>query len=141
VTKSAQQGKLGRDLPDTEDQLFELENFPLLDVAQGIKTMGCSTLFKNLLTLMVSTALPDDTRLIQQAYAVKDWEMVENLAHKIKSGALYCGTIKMQYACQYLERYRKAGHTLSLEKLYHQLITILEETHLTLTQWLSTQKD
>jgi len=140
VTHVSQNGKLGRDLPDTEEQLFELEKFPLLDVNLGIQTMGNQSLFKNLLNVMVNMAIPEDASQIKKAYAEQDWDLVENLAHKIKSGALYCGTIKMQYACQYLERYRKAGHTNSLDRLYHQLMDVLEETQISLTRWLSSQE-
>ena len=39
----------------------------------------------------------------------------------------------MQYACQYLERYKKAGYTKLLDPLYHQLIKVLEETKYTIT--------
>jgi len=34
------QGGLGRDLPDTETALFELEKFPLIDVDLALKNMG-----------------------------------------------------------------------------------------------------
>lgn len=127
---------LGRDLPDTEEQLFELDKFPLLDVEDGIKKIGDETILRTLLHMMIDQAIPDDVISIQKAFAEKDWQRVEELAHRMKAGALYCGTIKMQYACQYLERYRKAGHSTSLEKLYHQLIQVLEETKHHIALWL-----
>ncbi|MGQ3890442.1 Hpt domain-containing protein [Legionella sp. CNM-4043-24] len=138
MTDVNEYGQLGRDLPDTEEQLFQLEKYPLLDADLGIQTMGSRSLFKSMLNVMVTMALPDDLSQIKKAYADKDWDLVENLAHKIKSGAMYCGTIKMQYACQYLERYRKAGYSQSLDRLYHQLLDVLEETQISLTRWLST---
>lgn len=139
MINSGQHGKLGRDLPDTEEQLFDLEQFPILDIQSGIESMGSPNLFRQLLDLMNNTAIPDDTRLIKQAWANSDWDEVEQLAHRIKSGALYCGTVRMQYACQYLERYRKAGHTKSLDKLYHQLIQVLEETRQVVSLWMASE--
>ncbi|MBA4260435.1 MAG: hypothetical protein C0446_14825, partial [Chitinophaga sp.] len=64
------------------------------------------------------------------------WEEVEKLAHKIKGGVAYLGTQKMRYACQYLERYYKAGHRTLLEPLYQQLISVSNDTNQTLLNWL-----
>ena len=76
---------------------------------------------------------------IQDAYAQKNWDTVEALAHKIKSGALYCGTKKLTFACQYLERYHKAGHAKLLEALYQQFFTTVEQTKKAIDKWLATQ--
>jgi hypothetical protein len=46
----------------------------------------------------------------------------------MNAGAVYCGTFRMQFACLYLERYHKSGQTVLLEKLYHQLLGVLEQT-------------
>lgn len=131
---------LGPDLPDEEQQLFEIDNFPTLDIQNAVKNIGSEYLLREVLQLMVDKAIPDDTSAMQRAYAENNWERVEYLAHKMKGGAVYCGTIKMQYACQYLERYRKAGHTTSLVALYQQLMSVIEETKLHITQWLSTSR-
>jgi two-component system, OmpR family, aerobic respiration control sensor histidine kinase ArcB len=42
----------------------------------------------------------------------------------------------LAYACQYLERYRKAGHTQCLEDLYHQLRRVADDTLETLNRWV-----
>lgn len=130
---------LGRDLPEREEQLFVLDQYPLLDLERGIKNMGDKVVLVNLLKLLVDKAIPEDRVSMQSAYAEKNWQQVEDLAHKMKSGALYCGTIKMQYACQYLERYRKAGYSVALEKLYQQLVQVLEETKQHVELWLKKQ--
>lgn len=131
---------LGHDLPDAEEQLFELNKFPLLDISQGVTNVGDEKILKELLQLMVDKAIPEDELYIQKAYAEKNWKKVEDLAHKMKAGALYCGTIRMQYACLYLERYRKAGHSDLLEKLYYQLIQVLDETQQYIEKWLRDTK-
>lgn len=129
--------KLGFELPEAEEDLFKLDGFPLFDFLSAMRTVGDETILKDLLHLMVEQSIPEDAALIQDAYIEKDWNEVQHLAHKMKSGALYCGTIRMQYACQYLERYRKAGHKDALEKLYHQLIMVLHETSYYIKLWLA----
>jgi hypothetical protein len=59
----------------------------------------------------------------------------------MKGGAAYCGTVRMKYACQYLERYRKAGHAKSLEKLYYQLVQVVDETKNYIDKWLKMNKE
>lgn len=124
-----QQNVLVKDLPDTEDELFDLEQYPLLDVSYGIGLSGVSeSEFFNLLNLFVMKEVPEDKRAIEEAYSIKDWDKVEKLSHKLKGGTDYMGAIRMKYACMYLERYRKAGYSILLEKLYQQLIKTLDET-------------
>ncbi|WP_341272538.1 Hpt domain-containing protein [Legionella yabuuchiae] len=50
------------------------------------------------------------------------------MAHKIKGGAVYIGATKMKMACQYFERYWKAGQREMLEKLYSQARTVIDES-------------
>lgn len=59
----------------------------------------------------------------------------------MKAGATYAGTVRMKYACQYLERYRKAGYSKSSEKLYHQLIRVVDETKNYIDEWLKMNKE
>ena len=64
---------------------------------------------------------------------------MEKLAHKLKGGAGYLGVHRMFYACQYLERYYKAGHRNLelLDKLYHQIIDINQESIKAIELWLT----
>lgn len=131
-------GGLGIDLPDTEEQLFKLEQYPLLDDKIGIESFGSEEDFSETLQLMIDDI--STTKIeIQQAYVKEDWDKVEKLAHKAKGGALCIGTLRMKYACQYLERYRKAGHSASLEKLYQQLLEVLTETQNYIEAWLKSK--
>ena len=126
---------LGLDLPETEKQLFELQDYPLLDIEQGINSMGNIDTLRDLLKDMLDL-LPTDEIELDQAYLTKNWGLVEKLAHKIKGGAVYCGTVKMKYACQYMERYHRAGHRELLEKLYQQLIKTIIDTKYSIAEWL-----
>lgn len=127
---------LGSDLPNTEKQLFELSQFPLLSVGDGISNLGSIDLLTDLLTLLLKEALPEDELILKTAFEENDWEQIENLAHKMKSGALYCGTIKLKFACQYLEHYLKTGYHQQLEPLYQQLMTVIQLTKEAIEEWL-----
>lgn len=124
-------------LTDDEKKLFALESFALLDIEKGIKNLTDIKVLRELLTLMVSQAIPDDQAIIEKAYADKNWLLIQNIAHKMKSGALYCGTTKMQYACQYFERYVKTGETKLREALFQQLMRVLDETRRYVEVWLA----
>jgi two-component system aerobic respiration control sensor histidine kinase ArcB len=95
----------------------------------------CYQLINEFLGCMV-TQIPYDNREMMDAYAAKDWDKIEQLAHRIKGEAAACGTLRLKYACQYLERYRKASYSKSLEKLYYQLIKRLDETKDYIEKWL-----
>jgi PAS domain S-box-containing protein len=126
---------LGLDLPNTEAQLFQLEAYPLLDTVNGIQCLGSEAVLKELLSQMINE-FPKDEIALKEAYSEKDWILIEKIAHKIKGGAVYCGTIKLKYACQYVERYQKAGHTRQLNKLYLQLLHVIAETKGAIGDWL-----
>lgn len=131
---------LGLDLPTYEAELFQLNTHPLLTIEDGMEGLGDMAILKELLGLMTNEAIPEDRKAIQDAYAQQDWNKIEALVHKIKSGALYCGTTRLKYACQYLERYLKAGHTKLLEKLYQQFSVTVEQTQQAIDEWLATHE-
>ncbi|KTC87246.1 response regulator [Legionella drozanskii] len=130
-----EQAKL--DLPDTEAELFALKQFPLLEVEQTLKNLGNKSVFIELLQDLINVSIPQDLPRMKDAFAAKDYEQVEKLAHKMKGGAVYVGTIRMKYACQYLERYWKSGQRELFEKLYEQAVSVLEETVTFIEHWLT----
>lgn len=136
INAPPEEPKLGADLPLNEKELFELDKFPVLDTASAIEKMGSEDFLREMLELMVSKAIPEDFKTITKAYEANNWELVEKIAHRMKGGAIYCGTVRLQYACQYLERYRKAGHSSELDSLYQQLMRVVEETMQQIKQWL-----
>ena len=135
---SSTTGQLGRDLPDTEQQLFKLNEFPVLNANATLKAMGNNVkLFNEILTSLVEKDLACDLAEIERAHECGDWESVEKIAHRMKGGFVYCGLTKLAIACQYLERYRKAGHATQLEALYQQVRAVADETATTIHRWLS----
>uniref|UniRef100_UPI001055C78F response regulator n=1 Tax=Legionella nautarum TaxID=45070 RepID=UPI001055C78F len=129
-----EQAKL--DLPDNEEELFTLEQFPLLEVEQTLKNLGDKSILIELLNDLVTASIPEDFTRMKAAFAAKDYEQVEKLAHKMKGGAVYVGTLRMKYACQYLERYWKSGQRELFEKLYKQAVSAIEETMSYVKNWL-----
>ena len=131
----------GLDLPGSEEELFQLERYPLLDEENGISGLGDIETLKELLKLLINETLPEDLKAIDYAYAHKNWSQVEHLAHKIKSDALYCGTIRLKFACQYLERCHIAGYFHLLDPLYKQFSKIVTQTILGILEWLAKNPD
>jgi CheY-like chemotaxis protein len=136
-TQKGTHGRLGFDLPDSEEELFALSHLPLLDIDKAISTIGNKELVCQVLQLMISEEIQKDIRVIQEAYLQGHWPEIERFAHKMKGGAMYIGTIKMQFASQYLERYIKAKHTRLLEPLYQQLIQVVNDTQDYIRSWLN----
>jgi len=136
LSEDKSSGKLGLDLPECEDDLFKLNNFSIFIPGQALEQMGGDETFMLKMLQSFIEEIPKDIAIIQEAYNEGDWDKIENLAHKIKGGAVYCGVPKMKLACQYLERYRKAGHLVMLDKLYHQLIDVSKTTKKTVEKWI-----
>lgn len=130
------EGTRKADIPEREENLFNLDVYPLLDIRDAISIMGNLKLVREILPLMIGKETQKDVESIEKAFNVKDWETVERIAHKMKGGAANCGAVRMKYACQYLERYQKMGHTEFLEPLYQQLIKVIADTKKNIDEWL-----
>lgn len=127
---------LGHDLPASEAELFQLEKFPILNEQDGIDISGGKDNLKIALKMSQESIFPQEVANIEQAHGIGDWDKVQKVAHKLKGGSLYCGTVRMTHACQYLERYWKAGHRKLLEELYQQMLNAVEETQRAIHAWL-----
>ena len=131
---------IGLDLPDNEEALFELEHLPLFDEKLALQQINNKELMISLLRTYLSEAIQHDIALLKEAYVHQNWQEIVKIAHKIKGGLSYIGTQKMNFSCQYLERYYNAGRRNCLDKLYHQLIKVNEETMEALAKWLNDSK-
>jgi signal transduction histidine kinase/DNA-binding NarL/FixJ family response regulator/HPt (histidine-containing phosphotransfer) domain-containing protein len=129
---------LGIDLPNTEEELFKLENVPVFDFQEAMNRVNDRAVLLQILKVSISDSVQNDIEEMTLAYRHGNWARVENIAHKIKSGAVYIGTRRMFYACLYFERYYKAGHRLMLGKLYEQMLLINKETLKIVGEWLNT---
>jgi two-component system aerobic respiration control sensor histidine kinase ArcB len=123
----ASSGALGEDLPYSENELFELDQYPILDMQLALKNLGSETIAHDIFNSLITEGISDDLAVIQQAHDRGDWKTVEKLAHKMKGGACY-GTVRLYYALLYMERYLKASHMRCVEALYSQMLNVIEET-------------
>lgn len=128
-------GALGVDLPDTEAELFEINQYPILDLQVGIKILQSEEVVREVLKCMLDKDFADDVIHIKEAHHQGNWKTVEKLAHKTKGGACY-GTVQLYYATMYMERYIKAGHTQCLEELYAQMLQVIDESVMGVKNWL-----
>jgi len=134
-TLAVDPSKTRKDLPDSDDELFQLNQFPILNSDEALKNCATEEMLKELLTLMTQE-LPSDLESMKRAFKALDYPLVEKTAHKIKGGAVYVGTIRMKYACQYVERYWKTGQRELFDPLYHQAVSTIEETITYIEGWL-----
>jgi HPt (histidine-containing phosphotransfer) domain-containing protein len=134
-------GTLGYELPDFEHQLFEISSLPLFDAEVYhqlfIDDDEWEQDLTELLELFIET-LPEESALIKTAHEHHDWKAVEFMAHKIKGGCLTFGLNRLGIACQFLERYAKAGYNDKLEKLYEQMLGTINSTVPEVTKWVKT---
>lgn len=124
------------ELPQQDESLFELTPYSILDVEEGIKATGTIKALAEMLHFMVHDSLLPDVKLMKQAHDAMDWDKIQQLAHKIKGGAVYVGTVKIKMACQYLERYWKSGQRELMEPLYQQTIKVIDESIQEINLWL-----
>ncbi|HAT3877889.1 TPA: PAS domain-containing protein [Legionella pneumophila] len=122
-----------------EIDLFHLNNYPLLDANEGIKTTGSEEMLKEMLKLLVSESLTQDLELLKKAHKASDWDKTQQIVHKIKGGVVYVGAIRMKMACQYLEQYFKSGQQALLEPLYQQFLRTTDESIAEINRWISTR--
>lgn len=135
-TPSVTPSALGKDLPNTEAELFQLQRYSLFDPKIALEQTNDLSLLFDILKAFLSEEGQEDILCMKKAYEGKDWAKIESLAHKLKGGALYMGTCRLQYACQYFERYYKANHRALLEELYQQLQDVYIDTTKEVKAWL-----
>lgn len=129
-------GALGPDLPNTEAELFEIDNLSIFDIENAGRLLGDNTtLLMKVLRDNINIVIPEELPRLKKAHGDNDWKTVADIAHKMKGGFLSVSLTRLATACQYLERYQQAGHSASLEKLYQQFLKVLEITTKKLKPW------
>lgn len=134
------QGTLGYELPDDEKQLFQINTLPTLD-AEAFHKIYTFDDWEEALSEAMDTfleTLPEESALIQKAHDNQDWQKVQALAHKMKGGCLTTGMQRLAIACQFLERYIKAGHNQQSENLYKQMMDTIDDTVPAIKDWVKT---
>lgn len=132
---------LGFELPETEAELFQLEEYamfePSLAMSYQDDLQGLAKVLKTRINLTLENVLE-----LKAAHDQNNWEKIRATAHRLKGSAMILGLVKMQYACRYMERYYAAGlhDPVLLEKLYQQLLQVLIDTENYITKFLAENK-
>ena len=116
----------------------QLTQFALLDIENGITNLGSEETLREILQLLIAE-IPHDRQVMETAYSQNNPTQLKNLVHKLKSGALYSGTIRLQEICQSLERALKDDDSQFSKKsvqLYKLLHLTLNETTQAIHEWL-----
>ncbi|RAP34561.1 hybrid sensor histidine kinase/response regulator [Legionella quinlivanii] len=119
-----------------EKQANALTEFPLLDIEEGMKTLGDEASVAEMLRFMITDSLPEDMEKLKIAHHVADWDKTQQLIHKIKGGAVYVGTIRLKMACQTFEQYWKSGEKEQLEFHYQQVVNTVMASTLAIEDWI-----
>lgn len=140
TSQNTSKNNLGAHLPDTEEELFKIDQFPLFDSEEALKIINDPQIFiEGLEALVVS--IPERIKELQELHKQKNWDKIAKLAHTIKGGSLYYGTIRLSQTSQYLERYQTCGHKKYLDKLLYQLIIVAEDTKKCLDDWIASYRN
>lgn len=101
--------------------MIVLVNFYIRYLDKAVQIMGSKKFVKEGLALLVS-GLTEELAVIKQHHQKKDWQAIKALVHKWRGGAGYCGTRRLEEACQQLETYLQTGAFEQAKDLYQQLI-------------------
>lgn len=74
---------------------------------------------------------------IHKAWESRDYPMIQSIAHKMQSSAIYCGTLRMKQAYEALEHHFKLEQSTNPEDLYHQFRSICEQALKSVRDWLT----
>lgn len=117
------------DPKNDETALFQLDRFSLYDEKNALERAGGDKAMVNeLLQLLIKETIPEELTILEELHKSSDWESIKQVAHKLKGAALYCGTTRMYYACEYMENYVLANKNKLLEDLYQQLLQVTRKT-------------
>ena len=82
---------------------------------------GNEALIYGMLTMLVKS-FPEEIRALEEAYRHKNWQELSNLAHKLKGGSSYCGTLRLKAVCTELDNSIKADLVEKIPELYEKML-------------------
>ncbi|WP_131782405.1 ATP-binding protein [Legionella gresilensis] len=121
---------------DLANLFSEVTQYPLIDVEQGINTIGSINALTELLQMLLSET-PDHLKELEQAWDKENIVLMSRIIHKMKGGALCCGAAQMQHACHVFEQNLNSSTAEELAKLLEQFILIVKRTLIEIESWLA----
>lgn len=76
---------------------------------------------RQMLTMLVDS-LPHEVKKLEAAYQEGNWEVIGAIAHKLRGGSSYCGTLRLKSVCAQLDDYIRSGGTAQIHNLCQQLL-------------------
>lgn len=129
------------DEPLGKVNLIEIFNsYPLFDRKISLQNLNDNETLLTEILEMFKQSIPEQLQELQKGYDLKDWEAIENVVHKIKSGACYVGAIRLNYVCQDFLRCCATGQSQLLGILYHYILLILLDSQKALELIFETKK-
>lgn len=98
----------------------------VVDFEYAKKLLGGNEVAAHEILNMLVDSLPKESEKLKEAYQQKNWEALAAIAHKLKGGASYCGTLQLKAACTELENYIKSGLTTRITELYQKALIQVE---------------
>lgn len=124
------------ELPTTKfESMLPIDEYPLFDLTHGINNLGSETALKKIMPLFIEENVKDLIKTTQ-AWEKQDLIEIHKITHKIKSSALYCGTIRMRQACEALERHFQHHPKIYPQALYQQFLQVHQETITAVRDWI-----
>jgi two-component system, OmpR family, aerobic respiration control sensor histidine kinase ArcB len=82
---------------------------------------GKNEVVVEMLNMFVDSFKEEELQL-QEANEKKDWATIKAIAHKLKGGSSYCGTLRLKNACAQLETAIKEKRTDDFSRFYDQML-------------------
>lgn len=121
--------------PPQSPLIMNFEQYPLLDINSVLENVETKESLHELLRMLL-TQTEQDLIEIDKAWKKQNFTHVKNIAHKMKSSALYFGTVRMRYACEALEHFFQDNRTGIPDNLYQEFYLINKQTMETIENWL-----
>jgi two-component system, OmpR family, aerobic respiration control sensor histidine kinase ArcB len=133
-------GVNNQDLVD-DSMILNLQNFAILSLDNLFEADTDSKILYEMLEFMFAHDLPKDKNTLLELKLDDNWHEIAKLVHRMKSGAIYCGAVRLHYACGYLEDYFKSGKTQLLHDLYYQVMQVMDATLVAIDEFLQSIKE
>lgn len=91
-------------LNNTHNFADEWDKYPLLDTDKILSSFNNDkALMYAVLETLFKQELPIDLKELDEARVAGDLARIAEIIHKIKGGAMYCGTTQLKHACIFFE--------------------------------------
>lgn len=98
----------------------------VIDYKLALKTVGGNKQLIDELLQVLLESFPEELTTLEKCYNQFDWDGIRAVAHKLRGGTNYCGTIRLREACARLENYLATDYRELAPALYQQLLEEIE---------------